>query len=153
MPPKPQRPVPGNLPLDLDTIASVAIKPVFDLSHLQDPSGIKRVRGRLPGEASIVELGLSAGATALLTPSASQLTKDDLTELNEDPAGTIARLRLTVDDVNSIRTAFSTPLFLGGIGGNVRAGFGVSSLSVSCCCCTPCCCAVAAIEPIDKIVW
>jgi hypothetical protein len=136
-PPEPPRPVRPLSPAELTGVA-------IDLSHV-DLARVRRVQGRLPAATNIKSLGVSASAANMLTPAAAQLTKQNLEDLRDGRA-TAQGLGLTVNDVNSIKTAFSTPLAIGAVGGDPRA------LSVSCCCCTPCCCAAAALDSRKNLI-
>ena len=105
----------------------------LDLTPIPSGTALKRVDGRAPETTNIRFLGITTAAAKLLTPAAAKLTKADLEHLAADPAKTEKSLGLTVEDVNSIKTAFSMPMIV-----NTDL-----EITVKCCCCTPCCCAAA----------
>ena len=136
--PKPPRPPgPGpRPPVDLQALRGKKLS-TLQKSQLQ---AINLTR-RAPATTNIAQLGLTDDAVAKLTEPAKQLTKKDLEALGRADLSNPKVGALTVDDIASIRTAFSTGYRPGG-----GMGGGVAAADVSCCCCTPCCCA-AAVTP------
>jgi hypothetical protein len=135
----------------------------------------------LPNNTTIEELAKVFGVNAsFLSPAAKKLTKGDLMRLNDTPNDVTAlrkfaehgqptiaevqtnarspanaraaNLQLSVEDINSIKIVFGTPLIpqerLSRIQDD-RLTAGVlegGSVSIYVCCC-PCCCAAATISP------
>jgi hypothetical protein len=100
-----------------------------------------QAKGGAPNNMSARALAraLSPGTAAALTPAAAKLTKADLIALNQDPKVVAAKLQLSVNDLNSIKKAFSqTRASVAAV-----ADGGVSVSVVACCC--PCCCAAAVL--------
>jgi hypothetical protein len=112
----------------------------IDFSHLPPEAlRIKRVNGRAPDNTNIKFLGISAEAARVLTPAAAKLTKAELVALDQNLEREQRTLGLTVQDINSVKRAFTMPM-------QIDESFSVEPMlevSVSCCCCTPCCCAAA----------
>jgi hypothetical protein len=112
-----------------------------------------RIQPHAPDNTNIKDLALTPAGQKILTPKAATLTKADLIKLHDDEAGEMKLLNLTVQDVNSIKQAFSGPNNLA-ISSSVTstATPGVKSdLSVTVAsCCTPCCCAAAV--PLEVAV-
>jgi hypothetical protein len=135
----------------------------------------------LPKDTTILELAKVFGVNpAGLSPAAKKLTKGDLMRLNDTPDDIISlrkfaehgqptiaeiqkaaqspankaakNLQLSVDDINSIKQVFGTPIVpqerLAAIQG-ARTTAGIlegGSVHIYVCCC-PCCCAAATMDP------
>ena len=127
-------------------------RPHIDFSHLPpEARTIRRVHGRAPDNTNIKYLGISAEAAQVLTPAAARLTKANLVALAQHPDAEQRALGLTVEDINSIKQAFTMPMQIGApVGGEAEAL--ALSISVSCCTCTPCCCAAAMPVPVRLVV-
>jgi len=85
---------------------------------------------------------LSPPDASLLSPAARTLLKGDVVAIGSGL--TTARTQaLTVQDVNSIRSAFANT--------SVAVQAQLWDIEISCCCCTPCCCAAAVMEPSRQV--